>query len=165
MTTTIYFSEMETPLGRVMLAATEAGLCGVYFHDQRYLPETRGTWQRDDARFGDIRAQLGAYFGGESAVLDVALDPVSGTAFQREVWKALREIRPGQTWTYAQVAAHVGRPQAVRAVGAAVGRNPLSVIVPCHRVIGRGGALTGYAGGQERNRWLLAHEAGMNAEQ
>ncbi|MDZ4289844.1 MAG: methylated-DNA--[protein]-cysteine S-methyltransferase [Prosthecobacter sp.] len=157
----IYTTEMESPLGAVLLAATEGGLCGVYFHDQRYLPETRATWQRDDSKFARIREQLKAYFAGTSTTLDVALDVVVGTPFQREVWRALRQIQPGQTWTYAQVAAHVGRPQAVRAVGAAVGRNPLSVIVPCHRVIGSGGALTGYAGGLERKRWLLAHEAGM----
>jgi len=149
---------VESPLGEILLTATEAGLCGLYFHDQRYLPNAREEWKRDDAKFGTIREQLEAYFSGRSLTLDVPLDFVKGTPFQREVWNALRHIPLGETWTYGQLANRLGRLKAMRAVGAAVGRNPLSLIVPCHRVIGSSGSLTGYAGGLERKRWLLAHE-------
>jgi methylated-DNA-[protein]-cysteine S-methyltransferase len=160
----IHFTEIESPLGTILLAATDRGLCGLYFHDQRYLPEERAAWRRDDNAFAGIRDHLAAYFAGAPAAsLGTPLEPLAGTGFQRAVWKALQQIPLGQTWTYAQLAAHLGKSAAVRAVGAAVGRNPLSILVPCHRVIGSGGALTGYAGGLERKRWLLAHEAGMIA--
>ncbi|HYF36259.1 MAG TPA: methylated-DNA--[protein]-cysteine S-methyltransferase, partial [Prosthecobacter sp.] len=155
MKTNIYFTETDSPLGRMVLAATEQGLCGVYFHDQRYLPEGRGTWVRDDGRFAGIIRHLEEYFSGKTAALETTFDFVQGTPFQRAVWEALRQIPLGRTWTYGQLAARLGKETAVRAVGAAVGRNPLSIVVPCHRVIGASGGLTGYAGGLERKRWLL----------
>lgn len=154
----IYTTQVESPLGEILLTATDSGLCGLYFHDQRYLPKNHDAWIPEDSKFKSIRKQLAAYFSGKDKTLDVPLDIVHGTPFQRQVWEALKGIGPGQTRTYAQLACDLGRPKAVRAVGAAVGRNPLSLIVPCHRVIGTGGSLTGYAGGLDRKRWLLAHE-------
>ena len=157
----IYFTQTTSPLGDVLLAATESGLCGLYFHDQRYLPAKREHWQRDDDRLKVARRGVAAYFNGQNPDFDLVLDVAAGTPFQQDVWQALRQIPIGQTWSYRQLATHLGRPLAVRAVGAAVGRNPLSLIIPCHRVIGSAGALTGYAGGLDRKRWLLEHEARM----
>lgn len=105
-----------------------------------------------------IAARLGRYFAGELGALDeIDVDP-GGTPFQHRVWVQLREIRPGRTWSYAELAGAVGRPSAVRAVGAANGANPIALVLPCHRVIGSDGSLTGYGGGLDRKRWLLAHE-------
>lgn len=164
MTAPVYTTQFSSPLGDIILAATERGLCGLYFHDQRYLPQARALWQKDEAKFDRICQQLGDYFAGKNFVLDVPLDPITGTPFQHRVWRALQQIPLGQTWTYAQLAAHLGSRKAVRAVGSAVGRNPLSLIIPCHRVIGTNGSLTGYAGGIERKRWLLAHEAAFPSQ-
>jgi methylated-DNA-[protein]-cysteine S-methyltransferase len=105
-----------------------------------------------------VRSALHAYFSGSTRALDELVVATGGSAFQREVWSALRRIPVGSTWSYGQLAEHIGKPRAVRAVGLANGANPVSVIVPCHRVIGASGALTGYAGGIERKRWLLEHE-------
>lgn len=109
-----------------------------------------------------MRTAVEAYFAGDVAALDGLSVRTGGTAFQREVWAALRAIPPGETRTYGQQASAIGRPRAVRAVGLANGQNPIAVIVPCHRVVGAGGALTGYAGGMERKRWLLAHETAVS---
>jgi methylated-DNA-[protein]-cysteine S-methyltransferase len=109
-----------------------------------------------------VREAVEAYFAGDVAALDGVTVRTGGTAFQREVWAALRAIPPGETRTYGQQALAIGRPKAVRAVGLANGQNPIAVIVPCHRVIGASGALTGYAGGVDRKRWLLAHETGVS---
>lgn len=106
-----------------------------------------------------VRLALVAYFAGELSAIDRLPIATEGTAFQRDVWKALRDIPAGQTRTYSALAASVGRPAAVRAVGVANGANPIGVVVPCHRVLGKDASLTGYAGGLERKRWLLAHEA------
>jgi methylated-DNA-[protein]-cysteine S-methyltransferase len=105
-----------------------------------------------------VRRALEMYFEGELGALDALPVATSGSAFQREVWSALRRIPVGSTWSYSQLAEHISKPRAVRAVGLANGANPISVIVPCHRVIGASGSLTGYAGGIERKRWLLEHE-------
>jgi methylated-DNA-[protein]-cysteine S-methyltransferase len=105
-----------------------------------------------------VRERLEAYVAGDIAAIDDIATETTGTPFQREVWRALREIPAGRTWSYAQLAAHIGRPAAVRAVGLANGANPIGVVVPCHRVIGANGTLTGYGGGIERKRWLLRHE-------
>jgi methylated-DNA-[protein]-cysteine S-methyltransferase len=107
------------------------------------------------------QAQLADYFAARLTVFDLPLGLVSGTAFQQAVWRALLEIAPGATVSYGELARRIGKPQAVRAVGAAVGRNPLSIVVPCHRVVGANGALTGYAGGLERKVALLALEKGL----
>jgi len=107
---------------------------------------------------GPVVERLKAYMAGDLAAIDGLATETAGTPFQREVWAALREIPAGETWSYGQLAAHIGRPAAVRAVGLANGANPVGVVVPCHRVIGANGTLTGYGGGLERKRWLLQHE-------
>ncbi len=160
---------MDTPLGPVTLAASTQGLCGLWFDDQKHgpteadrqhwTPDARHPWLQSTAR------QLQAYFAGEPAVLDVPLDLSAGTAFQQAVWQALLRIPTGRSQSYGALAAQLNNPQAVRAVGAAVGRNPVSIIVPCHRVLGAGGRLTGYAGGLWRKQALLrleGHPANMS---
>jgi methylated-DNA-[protein]-cysteine S-methyltransferase len=150
---------IDTPLGALCLVRTPRGLAGAWFAGQKHHPGAIDADERpDDPLLMRAARQLQAYFGnGAAAGFDLPLDLV-GTPFQRRVWQALQRIPPGATRSYAQVAEAIGAPQAVRAVGAAVGRNPLSVIVPCHRVVGTDGSLTGYAGGVERKRWLLARE-------
>lgn len=144
---------IDTPLGALTLAATAQGLAGAWFDDQKHHPGPLAA-PVDPAHPHLVKAAaaFAAYFRGEPARLE--LDP-QGTPFQQRVWQALRDIAPGRTTSYGEIAARIGRPAAVRAVGAAVGRNPISVIVPCHRVLGRDGSLTGYAGGLERKRRLL----------
>ena len=149
---------ITTPLGTVLLARTERGLAGLWFEGQKHHPGPIAAPERpDDALLRDAAAQLHAYFTGERCEFDVPLD-LHGTAFQRGVWQALREIPAGSTRSYGQIATSIGAASAVRAVGGAVGRNPLSVIVPCHRVVGGDGSMTGYAGGIDRKRALLDFE-------
>lgn len=149
---------VESPIGPVTLVVDDAGrLAGVYLSEHAHAPATYGA--RDDTVAADAAAQLGEYFAGTRTMFDLDLAAV-GTEFQRRVWKALGDIPYGQTWTYGQLAAHLGSPKASRAVGLANGRNPFSIVVPCHRVVGAGGALTGYAGGVQRKQWLLDHERG-----
>ena len=142
-------------------AGATGGLCGAWFVGQRHFDGPAADWRRDDAH-PLLRAaadQLQAWHAGRRRTFDLPLAPV-GTAFQQAVWAALARLPFGTTTAYGALAAAVGRPAAARAVGAATGRNPLSIIVPCHRLVGRDGALTGYAGGLERKRALLAFEAG-----
>ena len=147
-----------SPLGTMLLARTAQGLAGVWFEGQKDHPGTLTAPERPgDPLLRAAAEQLAGYFAGRCASFDVPLD-LHGTPFQRSVWQALLGITPGQTRSYGDIARQVGSPQAVRAVGAAVGKNPLSVVVPCHRVIGRDGAITGYAGGVDRKRALLALE-------
>lgn len=147
-----------SPLGGVLLARTADGLAGVWFDGQKDHPGPLGAPDKpDDPLLAATVAHLAAYFGGSTAAYTLPLD-LHGTAFQRAVWQALLGIAPGRTRSYRDIAAAVGSPAAVRAVGAAVGRNPVSVIVPCHRVLGHDGSLTGYAGGLDRKRALLALE-------
>ncbi len=155
---TIYFTTCPSPLGELTLTATNKGLCGLYFEDHKYWPANQSSWQRDDSRFDAARSWLTNYFAGKKNKALPALDIVTGTDFQRRIWQALRNIPSGRTQTYAEMAKAIGNPKAVRAVGAAIGRNPISIIVPCHRVVGSNGSLTGFAGGVERKRWLLQHE-------
>ena len=151
-------SRIASPLGPLLLARTAEGLAGVWFEDQKHHPGRLDAPQvDDDALLVRTAAQLQAYFDGASESFDLPLD-LQGSPFQRAVWAALLAIEPGATRSYADIARAIGAPRAVRAVGAAVGRNPVSVIVPCHRVVGSGGALTGYAGGLDRKRALLALE-------
>ena len=152
----------ESPLGTMLLAASDRGLAGVWFLGQRHGPDTRG-W-REDAQHPVLReavAQLAAYFAGERTGFDLPLDLQAGTPFQQSVWDALRAIPCGGTTSYAQLARRLGKPQAARAIGAAVGRNPVSIVVPCHRVLGTDGTLTGYAGGLERKTALLQLEGAL----
>lgn len=153
-----------TALGDVRLAACARGLVGLWFDGQRHLPaqlDGPGAWPADDAH-PVLRAaalQLRQYLAGTRTAFDLPLDLSGGTPFQQAVWRALLAIPRGATTSYGALARQLGKPAAVRAVGAAVGRNPLSVIVPCHRVLGSGGALTGYAGGLPRKAALLRLEA------
>jgi len=153
-----YFTEMDSPLGILTLQGTERGLTGIYMQDHRHGPGEFG--RRDDGRFAGARAQLAEYFAGRRKAFTVKVDreALGGTDFQRRVWDGLEAIPYGDTISYGELALRIGRPAAVRAVGLANGRNPLSIIVPCHRVIGANGKLTGYGGGMERKRWLLELE-------
>ncbi len=150
-----------TPLGPVRLLASGRGLAGLWFEDQKHRPEALdGLWpsQPHHRLLVQAQTQLAQYFAGQRQHFDLPLDLSQGSALQQLVWQALLEIAPGQTCSYGELARRIGRPQAARAVGAAVGRNRLSIIVPCHRVIGSDGALTGYAGGLARKRALLQLE-------
>lgn len=166
---------VPSPVGDLLLAADDAGLTGLYFAEHRHGPgaETPGAgasapsaaWTPAEARPGaaadvlaEARAQLVRYFAGELTAFTLPL-AARGTPFQVRVWHALRDIPFGGTISYAELARRVGAPTAVRAVGGANARNPISVVVPCHRVVGADGSLTGFGGGVERKRWLLAHEA------
>jgi O-6-methylguanine DNA methyltransferase len=158
-----HFTQMDSPLGTISLCGTERGLAGIFMEDHRHgpaEPERRG-WRRVDSLFAEVRAQLEEYFAGRRTVFSVDIDgeAVGGTSFQRRVWKALEAIPYGATISYGQLARRINQPSAVRAVGLANGRNPLSIIVPCHRVIGSDGKLTGYGGGIDRKRWLLELES------
>lgn len=151
----------DSPLGPMVLAATDSGLAGAWFEDQRHLPTGLERWPEQPAHplLRRAAAQLDDYFAGRRHGFDLPLDLRGGTPFQQSVWAALLAIPAGQTTSYGTLAQRIGRPAAVRAVGAAVGRNPISVVVPCHRVLGQGGALTGYAGGLARKTALLELEA------
>ena len=152
-------AHIDSPLGPLLLARTDRGLAGVWFEGQQHHPGPLDVPNRPaDPLLQRTAGLLRDYFGGQDVAFDLALDP-QGTTFQQTVWHALRRIARGQTCTYGELAQALQTPTAVRAVGAAIGRNPLSVVVPCHRVIGRDGSLTGYAGGLERKRALLALEA------
>lgn len=156
--TTVYTS-YDSPLGPMTLAATESGLAGVWFDGQRHQPNP-APWRlaADHPVLRSAQAQLAAYFAGDSNHFALALDLSPGTVFQQRVWQALLAIPCGTTLSYGALSAVLGQAAAVRAVGSAVGRNPLSIIVPCHRVVGANGALTGYAGGLERKAALLQRE-------
>jgi methylated-DNA-[protein]-cysteine S-methyltransferase len=148
-----------SPLGGILLAATPNGLAGLWFEGQRYHPDRRA-WPVDDAHpvLLQAKAQLADYFAGRRTSFDLPLDLRGGTPFQQSVWRALLGIPCGEHVTYGTLSRRIGKPDAVRAVGAAVGRNPVSIVVPCHRVLGADGSLTGYAGGLERKTALLRLE-------
>jgi methylated-DNA-[protein]-cysteine S-methyltransferase len=144
--------------GPLLLAATDQGLCGMWFEGQKHSPDTSGWRMQGHPTTAQALLQLEQYFAGQRTTFDLPLDLTAGTEFQQQVWHALLRIPSGQTSSYGAVAALLGNTAAVRAVGAAVGRNPVSIIVPCHRVVGATGALTGYAGGLERKTALLQLE-------
>lgn len=165
---------IPSPLGTIAIAATAQGLAGLWFTEgQRYLPPELApapdahtsrralVWPSapDHPLLRQASAQLAEYFAGQRRHFELPLDLSSGTAFQQSVWQALLEIPPGETVSYGDISARLGKPGAARAVGAAIGRNPISLIVPCHRVIGANGALTGYGGGLERKIALLQLES------
>jgi methylated-DNA-[protein]-cysteine S-methyltransferase len=158
--TCIAYIEHASPVGTLVLAASDRGLRGIFFEQHKYFdgPEGRG-WQRSagNPHLDMARRQLDDYFAGRRTRFDLALD-MQGTPFQQSVWQALLALDFGRQSTYARIAAQVANPNAVRAVGTAIGRNPISIIVPCHRVLGSTGGLSGYAGGLERKHFLLAHE-------
>jgi methylated-DNA-[protein]-cysteine S-methyltransferase len=173
MTATKVFSIHESPVGPLLLSGDRQALTRLEFADgaatnRKSLSEATGSvrdgqranWRRDDARFGEENRQIGEYFAGERTTFDFPL-VLEGSSFERRVWEALQAIPYGTTITYGALAARLGAPGAARAVGAANGRNPIAIVVPCHRVIGARGTLTGYGGGLERKRALLAHEGAL----
>ncbi|MDA0148992.1 methylated-DNA--[protein]-cysteine S-methyltransferase [Vibrio sp. LaRot3] len=151
------YTYLDTPLGRMTLQANQDGLLGAWFTTQTTQPDDLG--ERDDEQpvLQKACVQLSEYFAGIRDQFDLPL-AATGTGFQQQVWQALTTIPFGETWSYQQLADAIGNPKAVRAVGLANGKNPISIIVPCHRVIGKSGKLTGYAGGVERKAALLKLE-------
>ncbi len=160
-----YYTECESPLQPLLLLSEGAMLTGLFLEAQRFSPAVLEEWIRNDtmALFVEAKRQLAAYFAGELTEFDLPLSP-QGTEFQRRVWTALQQIPYGATATYGELARRLDSPHGSRAVGLANGRNPVSIIVPCHRVIGADGQLTGYGGGLERKEALLAFEAAVAAE-
>lgn len=151
---------LPSPIDDLLLTATDAGLTGV--HMQPAEPPPAAVRADGGAVLAVARAELGAYFAGRLTAFTVPL-AAAGTSFQQRVWAALRRVPFGTTTSYGALARALGRPGAARAVGLANGRNPIAIIVPCHRVIGADGTLTGYGGGLERKRWLLAHDQAVDA--
>jgi methylated-DNA-[protein]-cysteine S-methyltransferase len=149
----------NSPVGRLMLTSDDGSLTGLYLQGQKYEPQPGGDWTRDDSfpLFVTAGTQLAEYFAGTRTRFELPLAPV-GTPFQQKVWRQLQTIPYGARLSYGAVACALGEPRATRAVGAAIGRNPVSIIIPCHRVVGSNGALTGYAGGIERKKALLELE-------
>lgn len=158
----IRFARFATPLGTVFATALGGALTGIYFEGQRHAPPISPEWIEDPthAPLADCARQLVDYLEGRRCTFDLPLAP-QGTEFQRRVWIEIARIPYGATLSYAELAARAGAPGAARAAGAATGRNPLSVVVPCHRVVGTGGALTGYAGGLDRKTRLLEIEGAL----
>jgi methylated-DNA-[protein]-cysteine S-methyltransferase len=149
---------VDSPLGPLTLVDRDGAVAGLYMTEHRHMPVVPG--QRDDTVLPALQEQLTAYFARELKEFDVPV-AVAGTPFQQRVWAALAEIPYGETWSYAELAVHVGSPRAVRAVGLANGKNPVSIVVPCHRVVGSNGSLTGYGGGLARKQLLLDLERGL----
>lgn len=147
----------STPLGRVLVVTSGQDLVGLSFDGDDRTPAVGGLPDRESEALVAVRTQLAEYFAGIRTAFDLPLR-LEGTSFQLDVWAALLEIPLGTVATYGQIARQLGRPAAARAVGAANGRNPISIVVPCHRLVGTGGDLTGYGGGLDRKAWLLAHE-------
>jgi methylated-DNA-[protein]-cysteine S-methyltransferase len=158
MKTTHLYTRVESPIGELLLVGDGHALHGLHMQDGRTAVPIHREWRRADEPFAHVRSQLSEYFAGGRVEFDVPL-AMAGTPFQRRVWGALQRIPYGETTTYGELARRVGQPSASRAVGLANGRNPIAVIVPCHRVIGSDGSLTGYGGGLERKRLLLELEA------
>jgi methylated-DNA-[protein]-cysteine S-methyltransferase len=156
---TLYHATIASPVGDLLLISDGERLRGLHMQDGRRPRHVEPDWLGAVEPFAGAREQLGEYFAGERTEFDLPLAP-EGTPFQERVWRALRAIPYGQTASYGDLADRIGQPTASRAVGLANGRNPISIIVPCHRVIGASGKLTGYAGGIERKRFLLELEAG-----
>lgn len=152
----VFYSLFPSPVDELLLLSNGEALTGLYM-EPHSIKRTRGA-VRDDAKFKTVREQLTAYFAGRLTKFDLQMAP-EGTEFQKQAWRALCKIPYGETISYGEQARRIGQPNAFRAVGTANGQNPISIIVPCHRVIGANGSLTGYGGGLPRKRWLLAHEA------
>jgi methylated-DNA-[protein]-cysteine S-methyltransferase len=160
----MYYSYLDSPIGRLLLTGKSTALTGLYLCEQKHAPKLAAEVTEDDSQFDDVVAQLGEYFRGSRLAFDLPLAP-TGTEFQKRVWQELLKIPYGYTQSYGALAKCVGNPAASRAVGLANGRNPISIIVPCHRVIGANGSLTGYGGGLEAKKWLLEHESNRLALQ
>ncbi len=155
----IHYTYYDSPIQPLLLTSNGTALTGLFLVEHKHGPEVAPDWVQDDgaAPFDEAKRQLSAYFAGELTEFDLPL-ALTGTAFQQGVWKQLRQIPYGATVSYGELARRMGQPNACRAVGLANGRNPLSIIVPCHRVVGAGGKLVGYAGGLARKEALLALE-------
>ena len=151
------YEYIDTPIGRLLLTGEAGQLTGVYLEKQTNIPLLPPSAQCGSAGVENAKRQFGRYFAGHAMHFDIP-DFSIGTRFQSDVWKALCAIPFGETRSYEAVAACIGRPRAVRAVGTAIGRNPFAIVVPCHRVISKSGGLAGFAGGVECKRWLLEHE-------
>lgn len=160
---TITHTTIGSPVGEITLVGDEGGLTGVYFTEHTRRPPASDFGARDDAGFAEAVRQLGEYFAGTRKAFDLPLNP-HGDEFQKKVWMLLRNIPYGQTRSYGELAAELGDPNLARAVGAANGKNPLSIVVPCHRVVGADGRLTGYAGGLERKAFLLELEESLEVK-
>lgn len=157
---TTFYSTLDTPIGELMLSGNARALTEISFPEGKMQRQPEAGWKHAKAPFAKAVDQLTAYFAGELRTFDVELD-ANGTPFQHEVWNALMAIPYGATTSYGELAASIGRPKASRAVGAANGRNPLPIIVPCHRVIGANGSLTGFGGGMAVKQWLLTLEGAL----
>ena len=155
------FTTIESPLGRLTMTSCAGVIDGLSMDGQRHAPPADPGLVRDERPFGELIAQLDEYFAGRATAFDIPLS-TAGTEFQCRVWAALREIPHGETISYGELASRLGMPGASRAVGLANGRNPIAIVIPCHRVIGADGRLTGYGGGLERKAWLLRHEAAVS---
>ncbi|MBU6510579.1 MAG: methylated-DNA--[protein]-cysteine S-methyltransferase [Gammaproteobacteria bacterium] len=155
----MYYCYLQTPVGKLLLAGDAQGLRHVDFQDGPHPAKPQADWQKDEKPFREVIKQLKEYFAGQRRSFDLPLAP-EGTDFQLKVWRALRGIPFGATWSYGQLAKRIGKPKASRAVGAANGQNPLPIIVPCHRVIGANGSLTGFGGGLKIKQQLLELESG-----
>ena len=153
-----YYSYYKAPIGQLLLAGDGEALSLLGFPRGKMRREHEAEWIRDLGPFAQVNAELDRYFAGELTQFTVPLAP-SGTAFQERVWSALQEIPYGVTWSYGDLARHIGKPSASRAVGAANGLNPIPVIIPCHRVIGSNGKLTGFGGGLDVKEYLLGLES------
>ena len=162
----MYYKWIDSPLGALLMTSDGRSLTGLYIEGQKHFPEQTEDWREAEhvAVFDQVQEQLTEYFTHQRQTFNLPLDP-HGTDFQKQVWQHLRQIPFGETISYGTLAHMIGKPAASRAVGAANGRNPISIIVPCHRVIATNGKLTGYAGGVERKQWLLQHEHAAIAPQ
>jgi methylated-DNA-[protein]-cysteine S-methyltransferase len=165
-----FYETIPSHVGELLIAADDSGLTTIRFEQNRHGRDDVAAWTPAAKATGAAarvlsaaREQLVAYFAGEVTSFDLPLVP-RGTTFQQGVWSALRGIPFGETISYAELARRVGNPHAMRAVGGANGRNPLPIVVPCHRVIGADGSLTGFGGGMERKRWLLEHEGALELQ-
>jgi methylated-DNA-[protein]-cysteine S-methyltransferase len=160
----IEVKRVDSPIGELTLAARGTRLCLLHFgNDEQAVSAFLRRWYPDEDRGAEnvtaaAAERLATYFAGETTALDGIEVELNGTSFQRRVWEALRGVPAGTTASYSEIARRIGAPSAVRAVGAANGANPIAIVVPCHRVIGSGGSLTGYGGGLDRKQWLLRHE-------
>lgn len=160
----IVFTQLASPIGTLTLAGEGQHLQYLLFPNNRYPPKEQADWLWREDAFTDARVQLQEYFAGQRRHFELDLAP-QGTPFQQSVWQQLQRIPFGQTWSYRQLAEHLGKPKAMRAVGLANGRNPLPIVIPCHRVIGADGSMTGFGGGIPTKQFLLRLEgaAGLQA--
>ena len=160
-TMTIHYTRIDSPIGPLLLAASDAGMHTIEFHDAKHPVRRGDDWEQSAHPLLErAKQQLGEYFAGERHAFDLPLAP-QGTPFQRQVWETLATIGYGETLSYGQLAARIGRPSASRAVGAANGRNPLPIVLPCHRVIGADGSLAGFGGGLPTKQFLLSLERAL----